>query len=63
MLQKLRTELEGIHKMSEMYRKQVMSLEDDIAGYKEKEHLTTDAYQVHFILSSPTIYCSYYLWL
>ncbi|KAF6021040.1 CCDC77 [Bugula neritina] len=42
---KLRTELEGIHKMSEMYRKQVMSLEDDIAGYKEKEHLTTDAYQ------------------
>lgn len=32
--------------MSEVYREQVIGLEDDIAAYREKEHLKTDVYEV-----------------
>ena len=38
--------MENTSKMSEMYREQVISLEDEIASYREKEHLKTDVYKV-----------------
>lgn len=44
--QKLREELDETRRMSEMYREQVIGLEDDIAGYREKEHHKTDLYKV-----------------
>ena len=32
--------------MSEMYREQVITLEDEISAYNEKEHIKTDVYKV-----------------
>lgn len=35
--------------MSEMYREQVISMEDEIASYKEKDHLKSDMYNVSYM--------------
>ncbi|XP_067936463.1 coiled-coil domain-containing protein 77-like [Watersipora subatra] len=42
---RLRVEIEDTTRMSEMYREQVISLEDDISAYKEKEHVKSDVYK------------------